>query len=154
MLTTKAFVAWLQKNPSSRAPVFWTGKTGGVSTKDAADLLKTNAAITGRAGGYTVLDAVQKSGIQTSDWTWGEDWSAACAAFAAFSQPVEKRAFLVYGKEVQPVLNIWKNDEWPSLLRNSHITDVETYLMGEDGKIKFKQEIKRSGLGNVIKSSK
>ncbi|KAG6864552.1 hypothetical protein C0991_008695 [Blastosporella zonata] len=148
--TTLAFITWLKKNPSNMAPVFWTGKNGRRGAKGAADVLKNNKAIVGPAGGHTVFDAVAKSGIKTADWTIGEDWSEACGAFAATAQPGEKKAFLVYGKEVAPVLNIWKNKEWPNLEGNPHVEDVETYLMEDDGKVEFQQEIKRSKRGNTI----
>ncbi|KAG6844430.1 hypothetical protein H0H87_007032 [Tephrocybe sp. NHM501043] len=154
--TTTAFINWLKANPAklNRSPVFWTGKNGRKGAINAANLLKNNKAIVGPQGGFTVFDAVKEADANTKDWTANDDWAKACEAFAEHAQPESKKAFLVYGKEVDPVLNIWNNNEWPKLETNSHVTEVETYEMHDDGRgVTAKGEIKKSKKGNPIKSA-
>ncbi|KAJ4478362.1 hypothetical protein J3R30DRAFT_3481080 [Lentinula aciculospora] len=140
-----------------KAPVFWTGKSGRKGAKQVADILQKDTSIVGTQGGFTIFDALKDAGVSTTEtakWKPETDWRAVCGAFAQYAKPTDKKAHLVYGPEYDKTKNIWSDDEWPALEKNSAVTEVLTYKMKPDGKTwTEKGEIKASKKGSPIHSA-
>ncbi|KAJ3776714.1 hypothetical protein FB446DRAFT_260348 [Lentinula raphanica] len=154
-----AFIKYMQTNSAklTKAPVFWTGKYGRKGAKQAADVLKTKTEVVGSHGGFTVFDVLKEANIPTTEtakWKPDPDWRAVCGAFAEYAQPADKKAHFVYGPEYDKQHNIWADDEWPALEKNSAVAEVLTYEMNADGKSwTEKGEIKASHKGSPIHSA-
>ncbi|KAJ3753959.1 hypothetical protein EV360DRAFT_74087 [Lentinula raphanica] len=142
------FINHLRTNSATltRAPVFWTGKNGRKGAKQVADILKKDKPIVGSHGGFTVFDALKEANVPTTEtakWKPDPDWRASTA------KPADKKAHLVYGPEYDKVHNIWADDEWPALEKNTAVSEVHTYEMKSDGKTwTDKGEIKASKKGS------
>ncbi|KAJ3724335.1 hypothetical protein C8R42DRAFT_661530 [Lentinula raphanica] len=153
------FINHLRTNSATltRAPVFWTGKNGRKGAKQVADILKKDKSIVGSHGGFTVFDALKEANVPTTEtakWKPDPDWRAVCGAFAEYAKPADKKAHLVYGPEYDKVHNIWADDEWPALEKNTAVTEVHTYEMKSDGKTwTDKGEIKASKKGSPVHSA-
>ncbi|RDB18073.1 hypothetical protein Hypma_000918 [Hypsizygus marmoreus] len=151
--TAKQFIKYLADNSAklTKAPVFWTGKTGQKGAQAVADRLKKDPAVVGKTGGQTIMDVIAESKISRTGWKSGTDWRAVCRAFAEHSQPASKKAFLVYGQDVREKVNIWTTDEWPALKANKKIAEVVAHKMKADGKTwEAGSEIKKSGKGSPV----
>ncbi|KAJ3966646.1 hypothetical protein EV361DRAFT_1036778 [Lentinula raphanica] len=154
-----AFINHLRTNSATltRAPVFWTGKINRKGAKAVADLLKKDKSIVGSHGGFTVFDALDDAKVprsETANWTPDPDWRAVCGAFAEYAKPADKKAHLVYGPEYDKVHNVWSDDEWPALEKNTAVAQVHAYEMNEDGRTwTDKGEIKASRKGSPVHSA-
>ncbi|KAJ3724402.1 hypothetical protein FB446DRAFT_842522 [Lentinula raphanica] len=154
-----AFINHLKTNSHTltRAPVFWSGKKGRRGAKQVADLLKKDKSIVGTHGGFTVFDALEDAKVPTTEstkWQSGTDWRAVCAAFAEYARPADKKAHFVYGPEYDKAHNIWTDDEWPALEKNTAVHEVYSYEMKADGRTwTAKGEIKASKKGSPIHSA-
>ncbi|KAJ2919601.1 hypothetical protein MD484_g774, partial [Candolleomyces efflorescens] len=133
-LKVRDFRDWLQNHTDDYRDqmLFYSGYTTLANNHERTPIWKFLKAFQNRFPLKSIFSLVEDwKGIPfPEEWSPEPDWVEASVAMADFSRG---KVFAFFGREVEPD-SFWYRDEFPALKGNAEVTEIERYILNEDGR--------------------